>query len=136
MVRGVDDVMPDSVRNVYSSLRDFVDRSGFPPLFGDLSSPRIVDVQPRIRARENVTGRDIYGDVVVLRQIYAVRSLVRSGNSGGPLLATDGTVLGMTFAAALDSSDTGFALTASEIAADATLGRTATARVDTGSCTP
>src|SRR5207342_3380060 len=46
IVRGVDDAMPDAVRNVYSSLRRFIDRSGFPPLFGDLSSPRIVDVLP------------------------------------------------------------------------------------------
>ena len=44
IVRGVDNAMPDAVRNVYASMRNFVDRSGFPPVFGDLSTPRIVDV--------------------------------------------------------------------------------------------
>ena len=34
----------DAVRDVYASLRRFLDRSGFPPVFGDLPSTRIVDV--------------------------------------------------------------------------------------------
>jgi S1-C subfamily serine protease len=255
IVRGVDDAMPDTVRNVYSSLRRFIDRSGFPPLFGDFSSPRIVDVLPpdtrllrdpavtaaqpsvlkilseapscgrgiegsgfvyaphrivtnahvvagadsvevqqngrglpadvvvfdprrdvavldvpglsapplsfaavpgrpndnalvlgypenggfdvraaRLRGRETVLGHDIYGSGTIDRDIYAVRSVVRSGNSGGPLLAANGQVLGLVFATALDSPDTGFALTDAEIAADVTAGRTASAPVGTGNC--
>jgi S1-C subfamily serine protease len=62
--------------------------------------------------------------------------VVRSGNSGGPLLAYDGTVLGMVFATALDSPDTGFALTRSEIQDRASQGRTAIAPVGTSGCTP
>ncbi|MFN2519091.1 MAG: serine protease, partial [Jatrophihabitantaceae bacterium] len=64
--------------------------------------------------------------------VYAV---VRSGNSGGPLLAADGSVLGVVFATALDSSNTGYVLTDSEIAPDAAMGRTANASVATAGCT-
>ena len=60
---------------------------------------------------------------------------MRSGNSGGPLLSYDGTVYGVVFATALDSTDTGFALTDSEIAADVAAGRGRLAPVDTGRCT-
>src|SRR5207302_413712 len=46
VIRGVDDVLPDSVRNLYTSLRRFIDRSGFPQVFGALQPTRIVDVPP------------------------------------------------------------------------------------------
>ncbi|TAM92865.1 MAG: MarP family serine protease [Jatrophihabitans sp.] len=90
----------------------------------------------RIRTRTTVQGRDIYGQGSVTREIYGVRAVVRSGNSGGPLLADDGTVLGVVFATALDSSDTGYALTAAEVEGDAATGGTAKAPVATGACTP
>ena len=90
----------------------------------------------RVRARATVSGADIYGNGTVHREVYSIRSLVRSGNSGGPLLAADGTVLGVVFATDLRSSDTGYALTASEVASDYAKGRTATAPVGTGGCTP
>ena len=40
----------------------------------------------------------------------------QAGQSGGPLLAPDGTVLGVIFGAAIDETDVGFALTAAEVA--------------------
>jgi S1-C subfamily serine protease len=256
VVRHVDDVMPNPVRNVYSSLRNFIDRSGFPPVLGDLHSTRIVEVGPpdpsvlsstavaaahrsvlkiysqapscdrgiegsgfvfapqhvltnahvvagansfsvqtssgslkatvvsfdpdrdvavlyvpglkapalafaptpaktddsavvvgypedgpfdvqaaRVRDREEVSGRNIYGNSSVDREIYAIRSKVRSGNSGGPLMTPNGAVLGMVFATALNSSDTGYALTDAEIGGNAAAARTATAGVATGNCT-
>jgi S1-C subfamily serine protease len=93
------------------------------------------DVRPaRVRDRERISGRDIYGAISVDRDIYTIRSVVRVGNSGGPLLATNGTVLGIVFASALDSPDTGFVLTADETAPDAAQGRTATQPVATGRC--
>jgi hypothetical protein len=93
------------------------------------------DVRPaRVRDRERISGRDIYGAISVDRDIYTIRSVVRVGNSGGPLLATNGSVLGIVFASALDSPDTGFVLTADETAPDAAQGRTATQPVATGRC--
>jgi S1-C subfamily serine protease len=255
VIRTVDDALPNSVRNLYSSLRLFIDRSGFPQVFGALQPTRIVDVPPadpnllsspavakarpsvlkvksvalscdrgiegssfvyapqhvltnahvvagsnqvnvetaqgslpatvvvfdpardiavlyvpglqakplalspvvaksgqdaivlgypqdgpfdvrpaRVRDREKISGRDIYGKLSVDRDIYTVRSVVRVGNSGGPLVATNGSVLGIVFASALDSPDTGFVLTANEAAGDATRGSAATAAVGTGAC--
>jgi S1-C subfamily serine protease len=259
IVRGVNEVMPDGVRNLYASLRSFLDQSGFPPVFGDLPSTSITAVPPpptslsptvrahvqaaagsvfkvfgqapecgrdiegsgfvyaphrlltnahvvagtrhvqvqvdaqqnlparvvlfdpdrdvavldvpgldapalrfspsaagtgdpalvlgypengpftvraaRVRGKGTVNGTDIYGGKTVQRSIYSIRAVVRSGNSGGPLLAEDGTVLGMVFATALDSPDTGFALADDEIAADAAAGRNRTQPVGTQSCT-
>jgi len=260
IVRGVNDVMPKDVRTLYSSLRSFLNQSGFPPVFGDLPSTHIVKVAPpdarlspaiqaqvrkasgsilkiygdapscdrgiegsgfvyaphlvitnahvvagtghvrvqvsptvalpasvvvydperdiavlsvpslaapplsfaqspaesgdpavvlgyphdgpftvgsaRVRSQDTVSGSDIYGNGTVHRSIYSVYAVVRSGNSGGPLLAANGTVLGVVFATALDSSNTGYVLTNSEIASDVTEGRAATRRVGTGRCTP
>jgi S1-C subfamily serine protease len=260
IVRSVNNVMPGGVRHLYSSLRGFLDQSGFPPVFGDLPSTSVVAVPPppadlspavraqvrkaegsvlkiygqaqqcgrgiegsgfvyaphriltnahvvagtndvevqvnanenlnakvvlydpsrdvavldvpdldapvlkfspadaktgdpalvlgypengpftvrsaRVRSRTTVGGTDIYGNNDIHRSIYSIRAVVRSGNSGGPLLADDGTVLGMVFATARDSTDTGFALTNEEIGSDAAAGRKLTSRVGTGACTP
>jgi S1-C subfamily serine protease len=260
IVRSVNGVVPSGFRNLYSSLRSFLDQSGFPPVFGDLPSTAVVAVPPppanlspavkrqvqlagqsvfkiygqapecgrsiegsgfvyaphriltnahvvagtkqvsvqvnahsdipatvvlfdpsrdvavldvpdlsartlkfsatdaktgdpalvlgypengpftvrsaRVRSKTKVGGTDIYGRNSVRRDIYSVRAIVRSGNSGGPLLADDGTVLGMVFATAIDSPDTGFALADDEVAADAARGRTLDTTVATGACTP
>jgi len=60
--------------------------------------------------------------------------VVESGNSGGPLLSPEGTVDGVVFAAAVGVSDTGFALTAAEVNADARAGAQATTAVSTMEC--
>jgi S1-C subfamily serine protease len=88
----------------------------------------------RIRDRMEIRGPDIYDDRTVTRQVYSIYGDVRSGNSGGPLIAPDGTVLGVIFAAAVDQQFTGFALTAAEVAADARAGRGASGPVPTGDC--
>ena len=255
VIRTVDNSLPQPIRNLYSSLRLFIDRSGFPQVLGALQPTRIVDVPPadpalqnspvvaatrpsvlkvravalscdrgiegssfvysphhvitnahvvagsnevhvetsqgsltahvvlfdperdvavlyvpdlqapplslssraavtgqdaivlgypqdgpfdvraaRVRDRERISGHDIYGQATVDRDIYSIRSVVRSGNSGGPLIATNGSVLGIVFASALDSPDTGFVLTADEVAGDAAAGRNATSSVGTGQC--
>ena len=61
-----------------------------------------------------------------MRKTYSVRGLVRSGNSGGPLVSRDGGVLGVIFAASVTDSSTGYALTASQVASAADRGSTAT----------
>lgn len=88
----------------------------------------------RVRDRERIRGPDIYNQKTVSRDVYTLRGSVRSGNSGGPLLARDGTVYGVIFAAALDDPETGFALTADEVMADAHRGASATEATDTGGC--
>ncbi|MFJ1757671.1 MarP family serine protease [Kitasatospora sp. NPDC088134] len=93
------------------------------------------NVQPaRIRGRIQANGPDIYHRGQVVRDVYSVRSLVRQGNSGGPLLTPDGQVYGVVFAKSLDSSDTGYVLTAAEVKDDVAQGATGGAKVDTEGC--
>ncbi|HEX5741962.1 MAG TPA: MarP family serine protease [Pilimelia sp.] len=93
------------------------------------------NAQPaRVRDLRRITGPDIYERTEVNRQVYTLRALVRSGNSGGPLVAADGRVLGVIFAAAADDRNTGFAVSAGEAAGVATAGRTAEQEVRTGRC--
>jgi S1-C subfamily serine protease len=89
----------------------------------------------RIRDHRDIRGPNIYNSGTVVREVYTIRSQVRSGNSGGPLVSTNGSVYGVIFAAAADDPQTGFALTASEAAPVANEGQGATGGVDTGSCT-
>ena len=88
----------------------------------------------RIGGIQDVQGLNIYQDSTVTRQIYEVRAVVKSGNSGGPLLSPAGTVDGVVFAAAIGVPDTGFALTAAEVSADANAGAGDTAPVSTMGC--
>jgi S1-C subfamily serine protease len=88
----------------------------------------------RIRDYRKITGPDIYEDGKVTREIYTIRALVRSGNSGGPLVAPDGTVLGIIFAAAADDPQTGFAVTADEASVVAEAGKAHTDPTGTGKC--
>jgi S1-C subfamily serine protease len=88
----------------------------------------------RIRDRRNVKGPDIYEDSTVVREVYTIRATVRSGNSGGPLIDTQGQLLGVIFAAALDDPDTGFALTEAEARPIAQGSANATDPVSTGNC--
>ena len=88
----------------------------------------------RVRAKQKARGPDIYHSGQVTREIYAIRALVEQGNSGGPLLAPNGKVFGVVFAAALDNKDTGYVLTADEVAPDARAGANAVNEVSTQSC--
>jgi S1-C subfamily serine protease len=77
---------------------------------------------------------DIYQSHEVTRQIYSIRADVEPGNSGGPLLATNGQVYGVVFAAAVGVKNTGYALTASEVRSDVSAGAARTTRVSTQAC--
>ncbi|MFF7853840.1 MarP family serine protease [Streptomyces sp. NPDC007904] len=97
------------------------------PQDGDLNL-QAATVANRVPAR----GQDIYGVEVVTREIYSIRSTVRPGNSGGPLLTTDGRVYGVVFARSTSDAETGYVLTADEVADDAARAAGATAPVDSG----
>lgn len=88
----------------------------------------------RVRGRIQADGPDIYRRGTVDRDVYSLYTVIRQGNSGGPLLTSGGRVYGVVFAKSLDDSETGYALTADEVASDASAGRTATRQVDTEGC--
>jgi len=91
-------------------------------------------VAARIGGTQNAVGPDIYQTGQVNRQIFEIRAQVEPGNSGGPLLSPSGSVYGVVFAAAVDTADTGFALTAAEVAADASAGSGQTFPTSTMGC--
>jgi S1-C subfamily serine protease len=91
-------------------------------------------VAATIGQRFSATGSNIYQTGSVNRQMYAVRALIQPGNSGGPLLSADGDVYGVVFAASTYYRDTGYALTASEVASDVAAGSHDYATVPTQGC--
>jgi trypsin-like peptidase/colicin V production protein len=68
------------------------------------------DVEPaRLGPTSTVLTQDAYGHGPVRRPITAFRGLVRSGNSGGPVVDTDGNVMATVFAASIGGTRrTGF----------------------------
>ncbi len=79
-------------------------------------------------------GTDIYGQPGVQREVYALRGVARPGNSGGPLLTSDGEVAGVVYAQAQADPQMAFALTSNQVAAAISAGRSATREVSTGGC--
>ena len=89
-------------------------------------------VPARVRTVTQSHGTDIYGAQEVHREIYALRTDVRAGDSGAPLLTANGQVAGMVFAVSANDPTTGYALTANEIKQFVTFAQTK--EVDTGKC--
>jgi S1-C subfamily serine protease len=59
---------------------------------------------------------DIYSAGTALREVYTLAADVNEGNSGGPLVATDGSVAGVIFAKSADVDNVGYAVTTTELA--------------------
>jgi S1-C subfamily serine protease len=59
-------------------------------------------------------GRDIYGGGHTLRDVYELQADIEPGNSGGPVVAKDGRVVGMVFAESTSYNHVGYALTGGE----------------------
>lgn len=62
-------------------------------------------------------GYDIYNKDQIDRNVYELRANVVQGNSGGPLVLADGTVIGMVFASAQNEPGFGYALTGQDLVA-------------------
>lgn len=88
----------------------------------------------RIREQRQLLSPNIYGDGRVVRDTYSIYSVVRPGNSGGPLVDRSGDVVGVIFAASVTDAHTGYALTADQVANAASAGRRSASPVDTGGC--
>jgi len=87
-----------------------------------------------VTGRYPATGRDIYGENRITREILELRAAIDRGDSGGPLVLANGTVGGVVFAESRTDDAVGYALAPVAVAdrvGDA-VGRTAA--VDTGAC--
>lgn len=81
------------------------------------------------------SGRDIYGRDIVARRVYQVQARVRSGNSGGPFVESDGDVLGVVFSRSARREDIGYALVSpGEVSESIEEAKESDAEVDTGPC--
>jgi S1-C subfamily serine protease len=91
------------------------------------------DVSPaRFGETTEVLSEDAYGNGSIRRRIASFRGLVRSGNSGGPIIDGSGRVIGTVFASTQGGPPSGFAVPNAPVAtAIAGAGNA----VDTGPCT-
>ncbi|HWT56069.1 MAG TPA: MarP family serine protease, partial [Candidatus Microsaccharimonas sp.] len=80
------------------------------------------------------TGRNIYGQGNVLRKVYELRADIIPGNSGGPVIAKDGSVIGVVFAESTSYKHVGYALTSGAVAQEITQARARNQQVSTGTC--
>lgn len=80
------------------------------------------------------TGRNIYGQGDTDRDVYELRADVIPGNSGGPLVASDGSVIGVVFAESTTYNHVGYALSMPKVISEINQAKQASGTVSTGSC--
>lgn len=80
------------------------------------------------------TGRNIYNQGQTARRVLEIKAPVVPGNSGGPLIAEDGSVIGVVFAKSTEYHNVGYALATGEVQAELRDASAASAPVSTGQC--
>lgn len=102
-------------------------------VFGHPDGQDPLRVAPGVITQEiTATGRDIYGDDQVRRQVQILGARLRQGDSGGAVVDGDGVVVGQAFAIAPDRPGTAYALAATEV--QAVLGTVTGQPVGSGAC--
>ncbi len=94
-----------------------------------------LNVSPAVVLRSQpALGRDIYGDSLSAREIYALQADIAPGNSGGPVVTAEGSVAGVIFGEAATMEGIGYAITSQMIADSLSGALTRTAPVSSGMC--
>lgn len=99
---------------------------GYP---GGLDTPRVAPA--RVEQRRRALGRDIYGQGTTQREVLFLAAELRQGDSGSPVVDTEGRVVGIVFAISPDVATTAYALDVPEVEAILAAPR---ADVGTGNC--
>ena len=79
-------------------------------------------------------GKNIYNQDSAEREIYSMHADVISGNSGGPLIDKQGTVIGVVFAHSVTYQHVGYSLTMPQVVSALDNAKSQTQPVGTGSC--
>jgi S1-C subfamily serine protease len=101
---------------------------GYPGGRAEQISPAVINGQVRAE------GRDIYGQNLVIRNIWITQADVQPGNSGGPLVDLNGHVVGVIFAASTSTQGLAYALTDAEVQPDINQAEGQTQSVPVGPC--
>ena len=80
---------------------------------GDVGSVADSSYEVRRRIRANIA--DIYGEEVGVRLSLEIAADIAEGDSGSPLVASDGSVVGMVYAASRGKDGTAYAIRGPEI---------------------
>jgi len=91
-------------------------------------------VPAAVRRSLVAVGRDIYGERLTTRAVYELQATIRPGNSGGPFVNSDGTVLGVVFSRSITQPQVGYALIADDVASRLRVATSRTAAAATGDC--
>lgn len=84
--------------------------------------------------RFTATGRNIYNQGQTDRDVYGIKAEIVEGNSGGPLLGKDGSVIGVIFARSTTYNQVGYALTMQDVIKDINQATSHSTTVSTGDC--
>ncbi len=88
-----------------------------------------------VAAQITAEGRDIYNEGLVVRNVYELDGVIEPGNSGGPVVAQDGTVIGVVFSHSTVNPNVGYALASPGVLTRVRQAAFRMAPVGTGSCT-
>jgi S1-C subfamily serine protease len=87
-----------------------------------------------VLAEFNATGRNIYGNGATLRSVYEIQADIIPGNSGGPLVEENGSVMGVVFAESTTYSHVGYALAMQKVSSEIHSASLSQRPVNTGQC--
>ncbi|HEV2369794.1 MAG TPA: MarP family serine protease [Acidimicrobiales bacterium] len=87
-----------------------------------------------VRDEFAATGRNIYGAGLTVRDVYELQAIIRPGNSGGPLVLPDGTVIGVVFSTSATNPDVGYALVSSGLVSRVRQAERSGSPTGTGAC--
>ena len=91
-------------------------------------------VPAAVSGTESARGYNIYGDMLVTREIEVLSARVIPGNSGGPIVNDSGQIIGVVFAASTTQPNVGYALTIPQVLPDLQAGEHRTTAVSTEAC--